>query len=121
MRDRRLTERGILRGYARLNQKMNELIREVRAILKVVVAPVKLAHNERQILMTLPTHLIKTYFTLESLGRATAEQIASITHKARAVESAYLNQLCIMGFCRKTREGRKAVFYIGNTDTDKQL
>jgi predicted transcriptional regulator len=45
-------------------------------------------------------------------GRATAEEIAGQTSRARAVESAYLNQLVIMGYLKKERKGRKAYFYV---------
>ena len=34
------------------------------------------------------------------------------TNRARAVESAYLNQLVIMGYLKKERKGRKAYFFI---------
>jgi len=44
--------------------------------------------------------------------RATAEEIAEQTKRARAVESAYLNQLVIMGYLKKERKGRKAYFFI---------
>jgi predicted transcriptional regulator len=44
--------------------------------------------------------------------KATAEEIASQTKRARAVESAYLNQLVIMGYLKKERKGRKAYFFI---------
>ena len=45
-------------------------------------------------------------------GRATAEEISEQTSRARAVESAYLNQLVIMGYLKKERVGRKAYFFI---------
>jgi len=45
-------------------------------------------------------------------GRVTAEEISGQTSRARAVESAYLNQLVIMGYLKKERKGRKAYFYI---------
>ena len=47
----------------------------------------------------------------EWVGRATAEEISEQTARARAVESAYLNQLVIMGYLKKERKGRKAYFY----------
>jgi predicted transcriptional regulator len=52
-------------------------------------------------------------------GRATAEETAEQTKRARAVESAYLNQLVIMGYLKKERKGRKAYFYI-ERDGQKQ-
>ena len=60
----------------------------------------------------MPDHLRKTAMTICRCGRATAEEIAAQTSRARAVESAYLNQLVIMGYLKKERKGRKAYFYI---------
>jgi hypothetical protein len=60
----------------------------------------------------MPDHLRKTAMTLCRLGRATAEDVSQQTKRARAVESAYLNQLVIMGYTKKERKGRKAYFYI---------
>jgi len=63
-------------------------------------------------LLNMPDHLRKTAMTICRNGRATAEEIAEQTTRARAVESAYLNQLVIMGYLKKERKGRKAYFYI---------
>ncbi len=63
-------------------------------------------------LLSMPDHLRKTAMTICRNGRATAEEIAEQTTRARAVESAYLNQLVIMGYLKKERKGRKAYFYI---------
>jgi hypothetical protein len=63
-------------------------------------------------LLSMPDHLRKTAMTVCRLGRATAEEIAQQTHRARAVESAYLNQLVIMGHTKKERKGRKAYFFV---------
>jgi hypothetical protein len=63
-------------------------------------------------LLSMPDHLRKTAMTICRCGRATAEEIAEQTKRARAVESAYLNQLVIMGYLKKERKGRKAYFYI---------
>lgn len=60
----------------------------------------------------LPEHLLKTFITVYKLGRATATQIAEQTKKARAVESAYLNQLLTMGYLKKERKDRKVYFEI---------
>lgn len=68
-------------------------------------------------LLSLPDHLRKTAMTICRCGRATAQEIASQTKRARAVESAYLNQLVIMGYLKKERKGRKAYFY---ADREKQ-
>ena len=63
-------------------------------------------------LLSMPDHLRKTAMTICRCSRATAEEIADQTKRARAVESAYLNQLVIMGYLKKERKGRKAYFFI---------
>jgi predicted transcriptional regulator len=63
-------------------------------------------------LLSMPDHLRKTAMTICRNGRATAEEVAGQTTRARAVESAYLNQLVIMGYVKKERRGRKAYFFI---------
>jgi hypothetical protein len=63
-------------------------------------------------LLSMPDHLRKTAMTICRCGRATAEEISEQTERARAVESAYLNQLVIMGYLKKERNGRKAYFYV---------
>ncbi len=63
-------------------------------------------------LLSMPDHLRKTAMTICRCGRATAEEISEQTTRARAVESAYLNQLVIMGYLKKERKGRKAYFYV---------
>jgi predicted transcriptional regulator len=59
-----------------------------------------------------PKHLQTTVIALLKLGRATAEDVAKVTGKARAVESAYLNQLVVMKVVQKERQGRKAFFMV---------
>ncbi len=59
-----------------------------------------------------PKHLQTTVLTLLKLGRATAPEVAAVTLKARAVESAYLNQLVVMKIVKKERKGRKAFFTV---------
>lgn len=63
-------------------------------------------------ILELPKHLQTTVLTLLKLGRATASEISESTGKARAVESAYLNQLVIMKIVHKERKGRKAFFQV---------
>jgi hypothetical protein len=63
-------------------------------------------------LLSMPDHLRKTAMTLCRMGRATADEISEQTKRARAVESAYLNQLVIMGYLKKERNGRKAYFFV---------
>jgi hypothetical protein len=63
-------------------------------------------------LLSMPDHLRKTAMTICRCDRATADAIAEQTKRARAVESAYLNQLVTMGYLKKERKGRKAYFFI---------
>ena len=63
-------------------------------------------------LLSMPDHLRKTAMSICRCTKATAEEISQQTSRARAVESAYLNQLVIMGYLKKERKGRKAYFYI---------
>ncbi len=63
-------------------------------------------------LLSMPDHLRKTAISICRCTKATAEEIAQQTSRARAVESAYLNQLVMMGYLKKERKGRKAYFYI---------
>ncbi|AFV24373.1 hypothetical protein Mpsy_2169 [Methanolobus psychrophilus R15] len=65
-------------------------------------------------LLSLPDHLRTTATTLFEIGPATAEDIAEITRKERAVESNYLNQLVRMEHVEKYREGRKVYFHINS-------
>ena len=67
-------------------------------------------------LLSMPDHLRKTAMSICRCSRATAEEIAEQTKRARAVESAYLNQLVTMGYLKKERKGRKAYFFIEKDD-----
>ncbi len=63
-------------------------------------------------LLSLPDHLRKTATVTSKLGRATADEIAEATKRARAVESGYLNQLVRMGYLKKERSGRRVLFSV---------
>ena len=95
----------------RLNEKM-EVIIELQKHGRPDVQPISAdAPLDVMTLLSMPDHLRKTAMTICRSGRATAEEIAQQTNRARAVESAYLNQLVIMGYLKKERKGRKAYFY----------
>jgi hypothetical protein len=79
---------------------------------KDVSLPITDAPLDVMTLLSMPDHLRKTAMALCRLGRATADEIAQQTTRARAVESAYLNQLVIMGHLKKERKGRKAYFCV---------
>jgi hypothetical protein len=99
----------------RLNEKMEVMI-EIQKnggdIQKSIGAMLPDASLDVMTLLSMPDHLRKTAMSICRCGRATAEEIAGQTSRARAVESAYLNQLVIMGYLKKERKGRKAYFYI---------
>jgi hypothetical protein len=61
-------------------------------------------------LMELPDHLRKSAAAVIKLRRATAENVAKETGRAKALESAYLNQLARMGYLERIREGHKVFF-----------
>ena len=70
--------------------------------------------NEKRLfrILEFPKHLQTTTVALLKLGMATAEEVAQVTGKARAVESAYLNQLFVMKIVSKSRSKRKAYFQV---------
>ncbi len=96
----------------RLNDKMEVMIELQKHGRKDLLPPMTDTPLDVMTLLSMPDHLRKTAMTVCRLGRATADEIAQQTHRARAVESAYLNQLVIMGYMRKERKGRKAYFYV---------
>jgi DNA-binding transcriptional ArsR family regulator len=64
-------------------------------------------------LLSLPDHLRKSAMIIMKLGKAMADDVAKETGRARAIESAYLNQLTRMGHVKKEKEGRRVYFSIG--------
>jgi hypothetical protein len=101
----------IRENLERLNEKMEVMI-ELQKHGRKDVQPLPETPLDVMTLLSMPDHLRKTAMTVCRLGRATANEIAQQTRRARAVESAYLNQLVIMGYLKKERKGRKAYFYV---------
>jgi len=99
----------------KLNEKM-EIMIELQKRGGTDVKPFLDAPLDVMTLLSMPDHLRKTAMALCRLGRATAQEVAEQTHRARAVESSYLNQLVIMGHLKKERMGRKAYFYVEKED-----
>jgi len=105
----------------RILEKIKESLESINDKMEVMIELQKHSHKENPILpdapldvmtlLSMPDHLRKTAMTICRYGRATAEDVAQQTSRARAVESAYLNQLVIMGYLKKERKGRKAYFY----------
>ncbi len=101
----------IRENLERLNQKMEVIIELQKHDRKDTMLPITDAPLDVMTLLSMPDHLRKTAMTVCRSGRATADEIAVQTTRARAVESAYLNQLVLMGYLKKERKGRKAFFY----------
>ena len=101
----------IRENLERLNEKIEVMI-ELQKHGRKEFQPLSDAPLDVMTLLSMPDHLRKTAMTICRSGRATAEEIAQQTNRARAVESAYLNQLMIMGYLKKERRGRKAYFYV---------
>jgi hypothetical protein len=96
----------------RLNEKVEVMIELQKHERKDVQQPLSDAPLDVMTLLSMPDHLRKTAMTVCRLGRATADEVAGQTKRARAVESAYLNQLVIMSHLKKERNGRKAYFFV---------
>jgi hypothetical protein len=106
----------IKENLEKLNEKMEVMI-ELQKHGHKDTPPLPDASLDVMTLLSMPDHLRKTAMTICRCGRATAEEVAQQTTRARAVESSYLNQLVIMGYLKKERKGRKAYFY---ADRDNQ-
>lgn len=102
----------IRENLEKLNEKMEVMIELQKHRRKDIQTIPTDAPLDVMTLLSMPDHLRKTAMTVCRLGRATADEIAQQTHRARAVESAYLNQLVVMGYLKKERHGRKAYFYV---------
>lgn len=61
-------------------------------------------------LLSLPDHLRKSALSIIKLKKAMAEEVAKETGRARAIESAYLNQLVRMGYLKRVRKGKRVYF-----------
>ena len=59
-----------------------------------------------------PKHLQVSLTSLLKLGLASADQVAAVTGKARAVESSYLNQLTVMHLVQKEHRSRTVFFRV---------
>ena len=106
----------IRENLERLNEKMEVMI-ELQKHGRKDVQQLPDASLDVMTLLSMPDHLRKTAMTICRCGRASAEEVSQQTTRARAVESAYLNQLVFMGYLKKERKGRKAYFF---TDRESQ-
>lgn len=93
------------------NEELRTLIRNIVRPLPSLLKDIELPSNLLlSVVITLPKHLQEAVVELSKLGVATAQDIAHSTHRARAVESSYLNQLATMGYCTKERKKREVFF-----------
>ena len=102
----------IRENLEKLNEKVEIMIELQKHDRKEVQPTLADAPLDVMTLLSMPDHLRKTAMAICRLGRATADETADQTKRARAVESAYLNQLVIMGHLKKERNGRKAYFFV---------
>lgn len=102
----------IRENLEKLNEKIEIMIELQKHDKKDMQQPLSDAPLDVMTLLSMPDHLRKTAMTICRLGRATADEVAEQTKRARAVESAYLNQLVIMSHLKKERNGRKAYFFV---------
>lgn len=120
-------EKTLSRSQIRLLEKIRESLERLNEKMEVIIELQKQGAQRESLeslpdtldvmtLLSLPDHLRKTAITICRLGKATAEEVAEQTKRARAVESAYLNQLVLMGYLKKERKGRKAYFYVERED-----
>jgi len=66
-------------------------------------------------MLALPDNLRQTVASLSKLKEASADEVAKETGRTRAIESMYLNQLVVLGYIRKRKEGHRVVFYLENS------
>jgi hypothetical protein len=102
----------LMKRLERIERKIDVLARDIgskrppkRAVAEEISEPIDV-----MTLLSLPDHLRKSAMSIVKLGKAMAEDVAKETGRARAIESAYLNQLARMGHLRRTREGRRVYF-----------
>jgi len=103
-----------------MSEELLELLRDIRNLLRKIDERLERleakVNGRRDIsdpltLLEMPDNLRTTAMAVLELKEATAEDVARITGRGRAIESHYLNTLVRMGFLRKKRVGRRVVYY----------
>jgi DNA-binding transcriptional ArsR family regulator len=90
-------------AFAKILQKLDVIDAKVSAMPQVQVQ--------------ISSKFLATLNALGKLGRAaSASEIAQVTGKRRAVESALLNELVGRGLLTKERDGRSCLFSVKNRD-----
>jgi hypothetical protein len=102
-----------LRRIERKLEKIESEVSEIRQHMIVNNSP-----NSRSLVL-LPDHLRKTALGLRKIGEGTASDVGRLTHRTRAVESGYLNQLERQGYVISFRRGRHKVFSVASSERTK--
>jgi CRISPR/Cas system-associated protein endoribonuclease Cas2 len=100
----------ILKAIQVLNERI-DLVLPRKDRVRLLPEVQELSEVELKLLLGLDSHLQKTALTVIQYGTVNAEQAAKLNHKARAVESNYLNQLEDRGFLSSLRKGRVKFFW----------
>ena len=100
----------ILKAIQDLNERI-DLVLPRKDQVRLLPEVQELSEVELKLLLGLDSHLQKTALTVIQYGTVNAEQAAKLNHKARAVESNYLNQLEDRGFLSSLRKGHVKFFW----------
>ena len=102
----------LVRTIDKLDNRLGHLNTEVATLQKRIKDMEQtFPWDLKRLQIDLPDFLRKTYECLEC-GATTAEEVSMLTHRARATESAYLNQLVTLKLAAKTWNSRTVVFHI---------
>jgi hypothetical protein len=109
--------REIVRILGEISQKLERILESQTVMIRYLEKsqPVQTKRPmpiDVDTLLKLPDHLRISVQALMGLKSATAEEIAAQTHRTRAAESDYLNQLLKMGYLKKERRGRTVFFSV---------
>ena len=124
--DRELVER-LLTELVRINEKLDSLIGYNFELHREFMARFVRSDQDKKTprvqadvmsLLDLPMALRKTAVELYKVDRATADELAEMTGRLRAVESNAANQLVRMGYVKKSKLGRKTYFFIEPSEED---
>jgi len=110
-----LTLNKLIRSVQSLEKKMESLPRVLSSELNAKFMTLSFkATDAAASTVTLSVAENKTLETLKRLPRErlTAEDVAVVTKRARAVESAYLNILSRRGIVMRERKGRNVFFFL---------
>ncbi|WMW22051.1 helix-turn-helix domain-containing protein [Methanolobus mangrovi] len=107
----------VVNNLKEINSKLDRIIVQIECRDEQVCEKDRIIADSLDVitLLSLPDHLRTTATTLFEIGPATADEIANVTNKERAVESNYLNQLVRMNHVKKYRDGRKVYFRINDS------